>query len=140
MKWDSLDTEEKNKAILKMLIYLSKADAHFQDQELGYLSYFCRNTRLDPSLIETYKDTSYDIYHVLPNDEQSRMNILFHLLFTLNADSVVHEDEERTIYKLAFRLGFGENITKDFIQIMKTYPIQKLPNEVMINVIRKYSN
>jgi hypothetical protein len=76
----------------------------------------------------------------MPGDEKNRMNILYHLLFVMNADSIVNSDEERALYKMAFKLGFHENMTKDFIELMKIYPFNKLPNDAMLAIIRKYSN
>jgi uncharacterized tellurite resistance protein B-like protein len=96
--------------------------------------------KLEPELIKTYQNTEFHRNILLHQNEQERMNILYHLLFVINADSKINSDEERSIFKLAFSLGFSENITRDFIELMKLYPINELPNDAMLSVIRKYSN
>ncbi len=140
MFWNDLSIDEKNKTILQLLVHLCKADSNFQNEEFDYLIYFCKNTGLDPELIRFYLMNDSYPRESLPQDEQERMNILYHLLFTINADSLIGTDEEIAVYKLAFILGFHENITKDFIEIMKIYPITKLPKDAMVSIIRKYSN
>lgn len=96
---------------------------------------------INTELIQTYKEsTSLEEEVSLPTSEQDRMNILYHLLFVTNADSNVTSDEERATYKMAFQLGFNENITRDFIELMKLYSIQSIPKDAMIEIIRKYSN
>lgn len=141
MFWNDLSFEEKNKIILKLLIRVSTSDLHLQDEEVSYLTYFCKLANINTELIQTYKEsTSLEEEVSLPTSEQDRMNILYHLLFVTNADSNVTSDEERAIYKMAFQLGFNENITRDFIELMKLYSIQSIPKDAMIEIIRKYSN
>ena len=140
MFWKNLSTQEKNQTILKLLIKMAKADLNFQDEELSYLLYFCKVAQLDTELIRSYQTLDPKDETLFPSDEQNRMNILYHLLFVVNADSNVNQDEERAIFKLAFKLGFNENLTRDFIELMKLYPIKELPNDAMLSLIRKYSN
>ena len=140
MFWNNLSTQVKNQTILKLLIKMAKADLNFQDEELSYLLYFCKIAQLDAELIRSYQNMDSQDDTQFPLDEQNRMNILYHLLFVINADSNVNQEEERAIFKLAFKLGFNENLTRDFIELMKVYPINELPNDAMIGLIRKYSN
>ena len=140
MFWNNLSTQVKNQTILKLLIKMAKADLNFQDEELSYLVYFCKIAQLDAELIRSYQNMDSQDDTQFPLDEQNRMNILYHLLFVINADSNVNQEEERAIFKLAFKLGFNENLTRDFIELMKVYPINELPNDAMIGLIRKYSN
>ena len=140
MFWNNLSTLEKNQTILKLLIKMAKADLNFQDEELSYLLYFCKIAQLDAELIRSYQNMDSQDDTQFPLDEQNRMNILYHLLFVINADSNVNQEEERAIFKLAFKLGFNENLTRDFIELMKVYPINELPNDAMLGLIRKYSN
>ena len=140
MFWNNLSTQEKNQTILKLLIKMAKADLNFQDEELSYLLYFCKIAQLDVELIRSYQNVDSKDDILFPSDEQNRMNILYHLLFVINADANVNQDEERAVFNLAFKLGFNENLTRDFIDLMKLYPIKELPNDAMLALIRKYSN
>lgn len=140
MIWDILTKEEKNKILLKLLVHMTKADHHVNEGEFSYLIYICRQLHLDPELIKEYANENLTIQEILPTEEQDRMNILYHLLFTMNADSHVDPLEEVKIYQFAFKLGFSEQMTRDFIDLMKAHPIDELPTESMINIIRKHNN
>lgn len=140
MIWDILTQQEKNEVLLKILVHFSKVDDSLNDYEFSYLFHVCKSLDLDLELIREYSNESTAVNEILPHSEQDRMNLLYHLLFIMNADSQVSDEEEKAIYHLAFKLGFHEEITRDFIQLMKNYPIADLPEESMINIIRKYRN
>lgn len=140
MIWDILSTEEKNKVLLKLLVNISKADLKIHEGEFSYLIYICKNLNLDPELIRDYVNENAPVNEILPYSEQDRMNILYHLLFTMNSDSEVNIVEETTVYQLAFKLGFSEEMTREFITLMKQYKIDDIPMEGMINIIRKHNN
>jgi hypothetical protein len=140
MIWDILSTEEKNKVLLKLLVNISKADLKIHEGEFSYLIYICKSLNLDPELIRDYVNENTPVNEILPYSEQERMNILYHLLFTMNSDSDVNIVEETTVYQLAFKLGFSEEMTREFIALMKQYKIDDIPMEGMINIIRKHNN
>ncbi|MBK8886857.1 MAG: hypothetical protein IPN46_10040 [Saprospiraceae bacterium] len=100
---------------------------------------FVKNFNLDPQLIKEYAQIE-DIKEYLPNEEQDRLAVLYHILFTMNADNDVSPLEEVRVYQLGFRLGFSEAMIRDFIELMKNHTIQDLSTEKMINVIRKHNN
>lgn len=140
MIWDVLTTEEKNKVLLKLLVNMTKADQKIHEGEFSYLIYVCKNLHLDPELIREYANDTEAINEILPQDEQDRMNILYHLLFMMNADSNVNIEEEIKVYQLAFRLGFTEEMTREFISLMKLHKIDDVPLESMLNIIKKHNN
>jgi uncharacterized tellurite resistance protein B-like protein len=139
MVWDLLTEDEKNRIVLKLLIHVSKADNMIHEREFAYLIYVCKNFNLDPQLIKEYAQIE-DIKEYLPNEEQDRLAVLYHILFTMNADNDVSPLEEVRVYQLGFRLGFSEAMIRDFIELMKNHTIQDLSTEKMINVIRKHNN
>lgn len=140
MIWDVLTQEEKNKIILKLLVHLSKVDEGINEHEFAYLIYVCKNLDLNPELIREYAKPDIQLNEIMPTDENDRMAILYHLLFTMNADSMIDVKEEERMYAFAFKLGFSEDMTRDFIKLMKEHSLDDLPQESMLNIIRKYNN
>lgn len=140
MIWDVLTADEKNRVLLKLLIHISKADNLIHEGEFAYLIHICKNLNLNPELIREYASISEDIHEILPTSEQDCMNVLYHLLFTMNADNNVDLTEEVKVYQLAFKLGFSEAMTRDFIQLMKMHKLDELPMNSMIDIIRKHNN
>lgn len=140
MIWDILTNDEKNRVLLKLLIHISKADSQIHEGEFAYLVYTCKNLNLDPQLIREYAGIDENINEILPQSEQDRMNVLYHLLFTMNSDNNVDITEEVKVYQLAFKLGFSEDMTRDFIQLMKQHKIEEMPMNSMLDIIRKHNN
>jgi hypothetical protein len=139
--WDILTQDEKNKILLKLLVHISKADLIIKEGELAYLLHICRNLGLDPELIRTYiLQQDENIHEILPQTEQDRMNILFHLLFTMKSDYEIHPYEENQIFSLSFKLGFSEDMTRDFIQLMKEHTSEGMPLNGMLEIVRKHNN
>ena len=89
MIWDILTNDEKNRVLLKLLIHISKADSQIHEGEFSYLIYICKNLNLDHQLISEYAGIDENINEIMPQSEQDRMNVLYHLLFTMNADNNV---------------------------------------------------
>ncbi len=138
--WDILTNDEKNKIVLKILVAISKLDGHIHENEFSYLVYFCKNANLDPNIISTMANDTQELNEILPSNEQDRMNILYHALFAMNADHLVDIAEEQKVYSLAFKLGFSENMTRDFIDLMKSHTLDKIPMNAMMDIIRKYNS
>ncbi|MCE2789091.1 MAG: TerB family tellurite resistance protein [Saprospiraceae bacterium] len=140
MMWEVLTQEEKNKVLLKMMVQVSRADQNLSQKEFAYLIHVCNQLGLDTELIREYSVSSVDLKEILPESEEERMQILYHLLFVMKADEIIQPEEERKLYDLAFRLGFSEPMTRDFIQILKESPIDVIPTSALLDVIRKYLN
>src|SRR5690606_15074227 len=82
-----------------------------------------------------------DVFHeMLPNDEQDRMNTLYHLLFMMGADKAVTEEEEKVLYHFGLKLGFSEWMVTDFLEVFKKYDIDDIPPSAMIEIVKKYQN
>ncbi|MBK6785295.1 MAG: hypothetical protein IPG79_17225 [Saprospiraceae bacterium] len=81
-----------------------------------------------------------DLNEILPHDENERMNVLYHLLFMMEADKIIDPEEIKMIYHFALKLGFSEKMVEEFILIFKTYDIDDLPPDAMLKIIQKYQN
>ncbi|MCZ2101409.1 MAG: hypothetical protein LC107_07730 [Chitinophagales bacterium] len=141
MLWSLLTQEEKNLILLKVLVYLSVADGEIQIAEFSYLATICRSLNIDPERIRDYvRIENQQLREILPVDEEDRMNFLYHALFMMNADKKVDYDEEIFVFKLGFKLGFSEEMVREFIELMKQHSLDDVPREAMLNIIRKHNN
>ncbi len=138
--WDILSNLEKNEVLIKILVHLCKLDNKISENEYTYLIYVCDCLDINPEIIKTLANQDIVINEILPSEEMERVKILYHLLFTINADGNVSIEEENMVYQLAFKLGFHEEMTRDFLNLMKSNTIEELPEKSMINIIKKYNN
>ena len=141
MLWDLLTQEEKNLILLKILVHVSVADGAFQVEEFSYLAGICRALNIDPERIRDFIHVrDQEIREIMPVSEEDRMHFLYHALFMMNADKKVDFGEEVFVFKLGFKLGFSEAQTRDFIELMKNHTLDDIPNEAMMNIVRKHNN
>jgi len=140
MMWDILTQDEKNHILLKLLVHVCKADDVLHENEFAYLLHVCKILKVNPEVIREYMMQDEKINEILPQSEQERMNILYHLLFIMKSDKNIHPIEEIKIYQLSFRLGFSEEMTREFIQLYKENNIDQILQDSMLNIIRKHNN
>lgn len=140
MLWDVLSNEEKNDVLLKLLVYMSQTDNVLNESEFSYLIYVCNNLKIDPEELRKFENVRDVEKDILPTSEQDRVNILYHLLFVMNSDDNISPEEEQAVYHLAFKLGFSEETTRDFIELMKKYKLDELPPGSMLQIINKFQN
>ena len=66
--------------------------------------------------------------------------MLYYLLFLMKIDKRVPEEETGIIHHYGFKLGFSRAMINDFIDLISQYQEHRVPEEEMIDIIRKYSN
>jgi hypothetical protein len=138
--WDLLTQDEKNNILIKILVKLCKIDGKIQEQEYSYIIYVANVLNIKIDIIKEYLINDDELNEVLPSEEIERAKVLYHLLFAINADNIISPEEEEMVYKLAFKLGFHDEMTKDFVELMKTYNLNDLPDQSMVKILRKYNN
>lgn len=78
--------------------------------------------------------------HKVPSDEQSRMTMLYYVLFLANVDRQFTADERASILRIGFHLGFRETIVNRMVDIVSSEDEASLDPEKLINVIRSALN
>jgi hypothetical protein len=96
--------------------------------------------RLTPSDIEEVKEAPEKFHFKPPTLEMERMNILYYILFAMAVDGKIEIEEERFAYKTSLRLGFNERMTSDLILVMKRYLNQIMPQDALLEEVKKYMN
>jgi hypothetical protein len=58
----------------------------------------------------------------------------------MKSDHEIHPYEENLIFSLSFKLGFSEEMTRNFIQLMKEHTSDGMPLNGMLEIVRKHNN
>jgi uncharacterized tellurite resistance protein B-like protein len=130
----------RRKAIVSLLIKMTASDGDVKEVEEKLTSNIALQLGLtleDIEEVTTYPD-KYEM--IPPPPEQDRMSILYYLLFTMAVDGKINEDEERMCYKIGLRLGFNEHMTRDLINVMKKFLNKEIPQDALLNEIKKHMN
>ncbi len=137
---DRTEDLERKKGIIAMLIKLANVDDNAVAIERRFIMDVAEQLGLGRADLTAVAKNPDEFELKPPEGEQERMNILYYLLFTMRVDGVIKEEEERLCYKAGLRLGFNEQLTADLIRVMKTYLKEDIPEEAMLDAIRKYLN
>ena len=137
---DYQQLNERNKAVLAILITMSQVDQQVDQIEKQFILDVSRQLGLSLDEVETIREQPETFILRPPKSEQDRMTILYYLLFTMRVDGQIKPKEEELCHKVGFRLGFNNLMIDDLIQVMKDHPKGEVPPEKMLNEIKKYLN
>ena len=139
MNWNLLSDEQKAIQLLRIQKALSLADGSLNEEEHGFMSSVGRQLGLSIDAVRE-ELASAESEVILPIVEHDRMTALYYLVFLMKADCQVNEAEEASIYRMGLKLGFRENLIRDFIRLAKKHAHEQIPPEDMIDKIRQYLN
>ena len=128
-------TGDQRRDIIKLLMELAKADGVIQNQEKEFILDACNNLGID---INEIKENDKEIK--FPKTEQERMTVLYYLLFMMNSDGKITNEEEIFIKKIGFKLGFRARLIEDMLDTIAQYPDKSIPPNALVENIKKYLN
>ena len=137
--YDPKDLTRK-KGIIAYLIHMIAADGTIEKVERKFVLHVGRQLQLSPTLLDEVESNIDDYVGIAPPNEQDRMSILYYLLFAMAVDGKIHQKEEELCYQFGLKLGFRESMTRDLINVMKRFLNKELPQDALLNEIKKYMN
>lgn len=112
---------------------MAYADGKFNDEEKAFILEVMERNQISP---EDLMDEKVGI----PQDERSRMSILYHLLFLIKIDGKMEENERNFAHKFGLTLGFREEMITAMLSLMEKHLDKKLPQDELVKIIRQYMN
>jgi len=129
-------TKQQQNDIIRLLLRLAKSDGNVEAEEKQFI--FQAADALNINLDDIDTDENKPI--VFPKTEQERMTVLYYLLFMMNADGKITQQEIEFVKRIGFRLGFRSRLVEDMMSTISQYPGQRIPPEALLNNIKKYLN
>ena len=131
---------QRDKAIFSLVFRLHKSDGQLHDKEYKYLFDLSKFLGLSETEVNEIiaEPSAYEL--IPPPKEQDRMEILYFMLFAMQIDGHVEKNEEQFIYETGLKMGFQEHMIKDMIDVLKEHLSTRVPDGVLIEIIKKYMN
>jgi hypothetical protein len=128
------------KSIVALLLRLQMADEDKSIREFAYIHKVASHLGLTADeVIDIERDLSnYPLKP--PSDEKERMTILYYLLFLMDIDGNVRQEEEDLVKEFGLRLGFRMGLTSELINEIKRHATTRIPPNALLEHIRKYLN
>ncbi len=139
MNWDQLTTRQKTLQVLRVLKSLSESDGHISQDERDFMQDLGRQYGLTKLEVASELGNGDDEV-ILPLEEQERMMVLYYLVFLMQSDGEITKEEEISIYHFGHRLGFREELLRNFITLANRYQGEQVPAEEMLDKIRVFMN
>ena len=132
--------DELKRAIIALLVKVSASDGENHLNEVAYTMKVAHMLGLSSDDVRDIASDPHKFKLEPPSDEQSRMTILYYLLFLMEADGIVSPEEEQVVKDFGFKLGFRTELTHDLILLIKKYTDTNLPPKEMLGKIKAYLN
>ena len=132
--------EELKRSIIALLLKLQASDKTKDIREFAYIHKVATHLGMSADEV-TEVESSIEKYTLRPPaDEKERMTILYYLLFLMEIDDHVSQEEEDLVKEFGLRLGFRTGLTSDLIAVVKKYSDTRIPPDAMLELIKKYLN
>lgn len=132
-----LKTKETYVAILLML---AEADDREHVHEIRFINHVAIRLGLTKQDVKRIDQHPEELHFVLPKTEQTRMNLLYHLLFLMKIDGKVGEKEIKLCHEIGLRLGFNYKMVDELILVMDQHVGKTIPQNLLLDIIKKYMN
>ena len=132
--------EDYRPAVIYMLLRMMAADGRQDRREYLYFIKVMHEMGMSMEDLAAMATEPLPVEEKLPADERERMVILYFLLFMMESDGVVAEEEVRLVKDLGHQLGFRIELVADLIQVIKTFDHISSPSEALLDKIRTYLN
>lgn len=132
--------EEYRSAIIAMLIRLMAADGRKDRNEFAFILHVAGELGMTREDLLELRPEIFAKPPVLPSAEKDRMIILYYLLFMMNTDGIVSQEEENLVKDFGYHLGFRIELVADLASVIKSNPPNAAPTDEMLEEIRRYLN
>ncbi len=124
---------------LYLLIKQAKLDNRLEEIEIIYIQAVAESYDIGIKRVLEIEDPDNFNFR-LPQEENKRMAILYHLLFLSKKDKHIDQTEINFIQKMGFHLGIREEVILELLEVMKRHIGQVVPPEALLSVFKPYLN
>ena len=128
------------RSIIAMLLRLQASDNSGHMQEFAYIHKVAAHLGLSEEDVVSVEAALHKYPLHPPSDEKERMTILYYLLFLMDIDGAITEEEQQLVEHFGMLLGFRIAMTAEMVSVVKSYKSRKLPPEALLGQIKKYLN
>ena len=136
-----IPSERKDKeSYIAVLLMLAEADNRDHINEERFINHVAIRLGLTEQDVKAIDKHPENLTFDFPKDEQSRMNLLYHLLFLMKIDGSVGTSEIKLCHEIGLRLGFNYQMVDELIGVMTEYIGKTIPQNKLLNIVKKYLN
>ncbi len=134
---------DRKRGYLRVLIEMARVDSEYKINEDFLLKELAERMHIDLEEVEEIKEKELSQASSsikVPKSEPERMTLFYQLLFMMKIDGEVTPGEKRLCKRMGFRLGINPLLVDELIEIMVAHINDRVPEQEMLNSIKKYLN
>lgn len=133
------DIEKRKSHLLTVMMMIDADDSeHRFEKSLAYN--IGNRLGFTEQEIDELKTNPTNVAYDFPKTEVARMTILYDIFFIMKIDGNINEDEQNLFLSVGRLLGFNDMMLHEFLGVAKKYVGKVIPDDTLLNIIKKYMN
>jgi len=134
-----MNSYERSVQLIRTLKEMSLSDGQLATEEKDYIYQVGKHHGLSSDVVRAELQ-SPGKSAIQPKTEHERMEVLYHLVFLMKSDEAISLEEKQAIHHYGLKLGFREELLRNFIHLAQQHRTGHIPVTSMLDVIRKFLN
>lgn len=133
-----MNTYEEKLSLMTEMIAFAKIDGNIHERELQFLALVAKQLRVDPETFERLFNDPAD--HVVIKSEHQRIMQFYRLALLMQADGVLHDNEQVAIREMGINMGLSPYAMKGVLNEMKLSPTGMIDPDLLLALFRAQQN
>lgn len=133
-----MNTYEEKLSLLSEMIAFAKVDGQVHDREFQFLTIVSQQLRIDKEVFEGLFSQPAD--KVIIKSEHQRILQFYRLALLMQADGVLHDNEQVAIREMGINMGLSPFAMKGVLTEMKRSPSGMIDPDLLLALFRAQQN
>jgi len=133
-----MNTYEEKLSLMTEMIAFAKIDGNIHERELQFLALVAKQLRVDPETFERLFNDPAD--YVVIKSEHQRIMQFYRLALLMQADGVLHDNEQVAIREMGINMGLSPYAMKGVLNEMKLSPTGMIDPDLLLALFRAQQN
>ncbi|MHA3788948.1 tellurite resistance TerB family protein [Flavobacterium hauense] len=133
-----MNTYEEKLSLLSEMIAFAKVDGQIHEREFQFLTIVAQQLRIERDMFDTLFDEPSE--KVILKSEHQRILQFYRLALLMQADGVLHDNEQVAIRELGINMGLSPFAMKSVLVEMQRSPTGMIDPEMLLALFRAQQN
>lgn len=133
-----MNTYEEKLSLLSEMIAFAKVDGQVHEREFQFLTIVSQQLRVEKDIFESLFDEPAD--KVIIKSEHQRILQFYRLALLMQADGVLHDNEQVAIREMGINMGLSPFAMKGVLNEMKRSPSGMIDPDLLLALFRAQQN
>lgn len=129
---------EQRKSYLLVIMMIAKADNTMHGNEEKFITEVANRLGISSEELNELKAKPLDVGFSFPKTEPDKMSLLFDMFFTMRMDQDIAGEEEKVFTRVGMLMGINYMLLTDFLIAARQYVGERMPEGVLVEIIKKY--